>query len=398
MPEQQHYNVVSKYLHWITALIFFGLLFIGFTMTEMDYSENKLAVYALHKSFGLLILILLAMRIIWNFIKPKPKSLKTHTKLEKFFAHAAHIFLYIALLMLPISGWMMSSAGEFTVQFFGLDVPDISQKNEELFNNSRMVHGTFALAVTAVLCAHIAGALKHHFIDKDETLKRMTSRKIEFLGGIIITICIACVFIGIGYSYLPKLKQRAQTEVQTPQAQAESPKIIIQNVPEWEIITELSTLSFTTKQYGQDFSGTFDFNGQIFFDPDNLKDSKALITIDISSIKTGSEDRDKQAKSNEWFDSQSFPIAAFTTDLIERTEDGYIARGILKIRDISKDLDLPFSLKFSEENNESHVQMAGEIELMRLEYNVGQGQWSSTDAIDNMVQIKINLMARLPPE
>ncbi len=396
MPEQQNFHFVSKLIHWITALIFLGLLFVGFFMTEMEFSEDKLALYALHKSFGLLILILLVIRIISRFIITKPKPLSTHNTLEKFLAHAAHVFLYIALLMLPLSGWIMSSAGDFTVQFFGLNVPDIANKNEELFKSSRLVHATFALAVVAVLCAHIAGALKHHFIDKDTTLQRMTSLQMGVKSGALLTAAIALIFLSIGYAYAPKLLKAkpAPLQLQNAEKHIEEQTVHTSDVTKWDILTEQSELSFTATQYGQEFSGTFDFYGQIFFDPNNLTESKAFITIDIASIKTGSEDRDSQAKSDEWFDSLAFPTAHFTSEKFTKTPEGYIAHGTLKIRETEQNIDLPFQLNFTKKDNEEHVHMTGQIEVLRLDYNIGQGQWSSTDAIGNSVKIVVNLMAR----
>ena len=114
------------------------------------------------------------------------------------------------------------------------------------------------------------------------------------------------------------------------------------------------------------------------------------IIIDIASIKTGSYDRDGQAISSDWFNVNEFPRAEFTANNFDDVSDGnYIAYGDILLRGVSMPVELPFSLNI----NEGEADMAAEIVLDRLDFGVGQGQWQSTDAIGNRVEVMIQVKA-----
>lgn len=399
MNELKQYNQLSKLLHWVTALLIFGLLAVGYYMASMDFSEDKLALYALHKSFGLLVLGLVVVRVVWHTICKKPKSLPTHTKIEKSLAHSAHAFLYLALFAIPLSGWVMSSAGDFSIQFFGINMPDIVGKNEALFHDAKNVHEVLAVILAAVVGLHILGALKHHFIDRDTTLKRMTSMRLGLVGGFIFTICIGVAFAPAlfltGNNLLKKLSASDDimyVQEGTVVEVAVSDESAVQ-APDslWNIDHENSHIKFSATQYGQSFEGAFEkFDGEINFDPEDLQNSSVKIIIDIASIKTGSYDRDGQAISSDWFNVNEFPRAEFTANNFDDVSDGnYIAYGDILLRGVSMPVELPFSLNI----NEGEADMAAEIVLDRLDFGVGQGQWQSTDAIGNRVEVMIQVKA-----
>lgn len=399
------YHVVSKLIHWITALLIFGLLAVGFYMGSLDFSEDKLALYALHKSFGLLVLTLVTIRVIWHIIHRKPKSLSTHTKIEKALSHAAHAFLYLAMFALPLSGWVMSSAGDFSIQFFGIDMPDIVSKDEALFRSSREVHEILAIIITGVIGLHILGALKHHFIDRDETLQRMTFKRLGLLGGVGLTILVGVFFSpAVFYTANEILKEFSeehrpslsapehQESQEQPSADTSSSLQTEDTHGEWDIISEQSYIKFSATQYGQTFEGQFhDFDGIINFDPENLDAAFVKILIDIGTIKTGSDDRDSQAVLSDWFDVNAFPKAEFVADNFEIDANGdYVAVSSLTIRGVSSEIALPFSLIIDGDKAE----MNAKISLNRLDFGIGQGQWQSTDAIGGNVDVSIKVEAQ----
>ena len=90
------YGFVLKFIHWATALLILGLLFVGFYMTTLPFGDSKLQIYMLHKSFGLLVLLLVVFRVFWKFLTPKVKHLETHKSWERVLARLTHIFLYFA--------------------------------------------------------------------------------------------------------------------------------------------------------------------------------------------------------------------------------------------------------------------------------------------------------------
>lgn len=399
----EHYHTVSKILHWMTALIILGLLSLGFYMVGLDFSEDKLKLYALHKSFGLLVLLLVFVRVVWHVIKRKPRSLPTHKVWEKALSHAAHMFLYFAMFALPLSGWVMSSAGDFNVQFFGIEMPDLVAKNEEIFKNAGKAHEILALILVVVIGLHMAGAFKHHFIDRDATLSRMSSDKVGLGGGVLLAAFAGLLFLPpvvfVAREVLHEISEEESDGANVPQEFAERVEGVSSNITSdatrWVMDAEKSYIKFEATQYGQTFEGEFKgFTGQIFFDPEKPEQGKVLIEIDIGTIKTGSDDRDKQAVSAEWFDVQVHPRAVFEASSF--TENGagqYIAHGTLTVRGASVSVELPFSLSIEEKDARREARMEAQIILKRLDFGVGQGQWQSTDTIGGDVKIKIRVEA-----
>ena len=188
------YGSLTKIFHWTMALIVIGLLLLGFYLDELSYSANQFTLLKLHKSFGLLLLWLVALRIIWHRLSKKPVSLSTHAKWEKILAKTVHIFLYAALIGMPLSGWIMSMSGGYPVAFFGIEIPALMDKNSQINDISWLIHQYLANALIAGISLHAIGAFKHHFIDKDSTLNRMVFNPKRLF--VFIVIAIFIVFIG----------------------------------------------------------------------------------------------------------------------------------------------------------------------------------------------------------
>lgn len=193
--EVQNYSTVSRVFHWSVALLILGLLGVGFFMEAMERSPLKFEIYGVHKALGMLVIGLGALRIIWRLGSKAPKSLSTYKNWEKWLSKTIHIVLYILIIAMPLSGWIMSSAGGYGVSFFGLfEIPSIVEKNPELGKLANQIHGILAYALLGILGLHLAGALKHHVIDKDATLSRM--------GGNIVFVVIGVLALGAA-AYIP---------------------------------------------------------------------------------------------------------------------------------------------------------------------------------------------------
>ncbi len=165
---------VARFFHWTIALFVIGLLVGGLTMTDMKVSPDKFKLYALHKSFGITVLGLMLLRFAWRGVDPRPQDVPGMAPVVAFAAHAVHRLLYVALIAMPISGWVYNSASNFPLQWFGLiNLPAIVSADKDLKHLAHEVHEFLAWTIIALLLAHVAGALKHHFIDRDDTLRRM---------------------------------------------------------------------------------------------------------------------------------------------------------------------------------------------------------------------------------
>lgn len=171
---ETRYGAVTKSFHWVMALLILTLLAVGLTMEDLEPLKLKLQVYGLHKSFGVLVLILAFVRIAWHIASKKPAFVAGLKAYEKTAARAVHAFLYIAMFGMPVSGWLMSSAAGRTVSFFGLcDLPNFVTENEGLRDTFGTIHEFLGYTLIIGIAAHVAGALRHHFISKDATLRRM---------------------------------------------------------------------------------------------------------------------------------------------------------------------------------------------------------------------------------
>ena len=169
-----HYTATAKLLHWLIALMIFGMLGFGFYMTGLDLSPTKLELYSWHKWAGVTVFLLVLVRLAWR-IGHRPPALPAHMPaIERLAAHAGHHLLYLLMLAIPLSGWLMSSAKGFQTVWFGvLPIPDLLGKDKETGELLALVHKSLNLLFVAVILGHVGAALKHHFIDKDGLLDRM---------------------------------------------------------------------------------------------------------------------------------------------------------------------------------------------------------------------------------
>jgi cytochrome b561 len=169
-----HYTKTAKGLHWLMAVLFFGMLGLGFYMQGLPLSPDKLKLYSWHKWLGVTVFLLALFRIAWRVTHQPPALPSSMPRLMQIAAHAGHHMLYMLMFLIPLSGWLMSSAKGFQTVWFGiLPIPDLLEKNKLLGDLLQTVHVSLNYLFIAVLIGHIGAALKHHFIDKDDILTRM---------------------------------------------------------------------------------------------------------------------------------------------------------------------------------------------------------------------------------
>ncbi len=168
------YGAVGIFFHWVMALLIIGMLALGLYMTSLPVGTQKFRLYGLHKEFGVMILGLVVLRISWWLFNKVPQLPYDMPLWQKLAAHGAHFALYMLMVFMPITGWLMSSASGFPVSFFGLFVmPDLIVPNEYLRVLMAQTHEWLGYAFIAVICVHVLAALQHHFIIKDDILKRI---------------------------------------------------------------------------------------------------------------------------------------------------------------------------------------------------------------------------------
>lgn len=169
----QRYTLPAIGLHWIIALLILIAWPLGAYMHELQLSPTKLKLYSYHKWIGITVLLLFVPRILWRITHRPPAALPMPNWQHKI-AEGTHHLLYLLMLLVPLSGWLMSSAKGFQVVYFGvLPLPDLIAKNEELGDLLKEVHESLNFGLLGLVGLHVAGALKHQIIDRDATLRRM---------------------------------------------------------------------------------------------------------------------------------------------------------------------------------------------------------------------------------
>jgi cytochrome b561 len=168
-----------KILHWLVALLIFGQLVLGWYMTPYQESPEWDQYYYYHKSFGVLIFILVIARLINRSRSEVPELPESLPELDRKMAHVGHIALYVLMFLVPVLGYLMSSSFEYSdgVYLFSLfDVPELLPKSELGFELFNWAHAISAYLLLAIVGLHVAGALKHRFFDSNkdnDVLSRM---------------------------------------------------------------------------------------------------------------------------------------------------------------------------------------------------------------------------------
>ena len=174
-----HYGLVSVLLHWLIALAVFGLFALGFWMVDLSYYSEwyKTAPYW-HKSIGILLALAMIFRLCWRFISPPPKALATHKRWEKQLSAMMQLCLYLGITVLVLSGYLISTEdGRAIAVFTWFEVPSLGALFENQADIAGLVHEYVAYSLILLATLHGLAAVKHHFIDKDHTLKRMFGKK-----------------------------------------------------------------------------------------------------------------------------------------------------------------------------------------------------------------------------
>ena len=175
------YTLTQRLLHWLIALLVFGLLAIGFTFWTLGYDgtvstfgdEMTNQLYKFHKTFGILLLLLMILRVVLRRVSPPPAYDPPLGKAERFVGGSVHLLLYVLLIGMPIGGWLATAAGGYPVQFFDWNLPGFIGKDEQLSETLFQFHGIAGLIVAGLLVLHIGAAMKHWRL-KDGVMRRIS--------------------------------------------------------------------------------------------------------------------------------------------------------------------------------------------------------------------------------
>ena len=171
---RDQWGSISKSLHWLTLLLLVWMAWLGLTMGDLPNGPDKIATYALHKSIGITILVLVLVRIGWRWHAGAPDGVPGTPRWQERIASLTHLALYALLLAMPLSGWILNSASGFPLQWFGLvNLPAIAGKDHDLHELAEDIHEWLFWAMVSLVVLHAAAAFYHHLFQRDTTLIRM---------------------------------------------------------------------------------------------------------------------------------------------------------------------------------------------------------------------------------
>ena len=391
------FGTVSKTFHWLTALLILTLFPLGLIANQMPFETSeqlasKAWMFSLHKTLGVAAFFVALARILWALSQPKPGLLHPDRPLESLAAETVHWLLYGSLVVVPLSGWIHHAA---TTGFapiwwpFGQNLP-LVPKSETLAGTMAGAHWVLTKVLGLSLALHIAGALKHHVIDKDATLRRMWFGQTQVPANsgshihakpIAMALAAWAIALSIGAAlgayapHGPQLQAEALADVQSG----------------WQV--QEGTLSITVTQFGSEVTGTFaDWTAAISFD-ETIQSGKAgevNVTIAIASLTLGSVT--DQAMGPDYFNAMDFPTATYVADIMPVT-DGYEATGTLTIKGQSIPLTLPFGLSIMEDT----AWMIASVNLDRRAFGIGDNM-SDESSLKFNVTTKVELSATRSPE
>jgi cytochrome b561 len=173
-PKDRRYTPTAQALHWLIALLIVLQFVLARMAVALPLGARKLALLAEHKSFGMTVFMLAVIRFAWR-LKNRPPSLPTNMhRVERFLARFTHVSFYVLLVAMPLSGWLMSSAKNYSVSWFGaFSWPNLIAPSETAFSFYKTLHHLLSNLLFAIASLHILAALKHHFWNKDDVLARM---------------------------------------------------------------------------------------------------------------------------------------------------------------------------------------------------------------------------------
>ncbi|RXJ74151.1 cytochrome b [Veronia nyctiphanis] len=165
-------------IHWLVATAVFGLFALGWWMVDLSYYDPWYKTGPdLHKSIGFLLFMTMVARLVMRVFTRKPAPISSHAKWEKLLASKVHIALYLLVFLVMLSGYLISTADGRAISVFGIiDIPATITEIENQEDIAGLIHWYAACTIIALAVLHAAGALKHHLLDKDDTLKRMLGK------------------------------------------------------------------------------------------------------------------------------------------------------------------------------------------------------------------------------
>ena len=364
------YGGVTKGFHWLTALLILTLIPLGWYANQLPYDTDaelarKAWLFSLHKTLGVTAFFVAVLRIVWAMSQPKPGLLNGDRKIESFAAELVHWLLYAALVIVPLSGWLAHAAAQGFAPIwwpFGQGLP-LVPKDVGVEHFFASLHWVATKVLVTALLLHIAGALKHHLIDRDATLRRMLPGEpavgpLPAARSSRLPLVTAAAVWALAVALGAVLAQGSDR-------QAIAAVALEEVASEWTVAD--GSIAITVTQFGSAVSGSFaDWTSAISFDETIPSGDVGSVktTISVPSLTMGSVTQ--QALGADFFDAATYTTAIYDA-VIRHGVDGYEAAGTLRIKETEMPLVLPFNLAV----NGDEAEMRADFTLDRRDFGIG---------------------------
>lgn len=420
------YTTVAIVIHWLIAAAIIFQIILGWRMEDGPKGPTTYALFQLHKSIGITILLLSLFRLGWRLTHRSPPPPAGQPAWERTASRLVHWGFYAIMIGLPLTGWIMVSASRVnipTLLFGALPwphlplLPDLADGAKHVWHEiGEIGHDVLVKLAYLLLALHLGAVAKHQILDRDAVLGHMApgARPGWKEPRAWLAVAGLAAVIAAGYLYMPAVKAQPAAPVEAadeplpteaPVAPAvEPPPAVAAAAPAappaasapqepvaWTV-QKGASLGFEASWSGSAIEGRFTrWTADILFSPDALDRSKLTVSIDMASAATGDDQRDQSLPSGDFFDVANHPKATFSAAKFRKTGEGrYVADGTLTLRGVKKPLSLPFSLKIDGDMATAR----GVTTLDRTAFGVGQGEWASTDEIAAKVKISFSLTAK----
>lgn len=344
------YTRTAISLHWLIAALVFAGWGLGWYMHDLPASPSKLQYYSWHKWIGVTVFMLALVRALWRATHAPPPLPATTAPWQVRAARVSHFLFYLLLLALPLSGWLMSSAKGFQTVYLGLvPLPDLLAKDKALGETLEEVHEVLGVALAWLVVLHVAAAAKHHFVDRDQVLRRM------------LPVLLAALLLGAAAA--AGTVDAAKSEV-----------------------------SATFRQMNVQVEGQFTaFRGAVVFDPADPAAATARLEVDTASFDLGAEEYNEEVRGKEWFDSKTHPRATFVSSRVAAAgSDRFTVEGTLTLKGKARAIVVPVTV-VPADGGRSYE---GQFTVSRKAYDIGDAEWD--EVLEDPVVVRFRIVTAHP--
>lgn len=394
------YGWAARAFHWTVAVLILTALGLGLYADSLprggeDQLQAIFAAFSIHKTAGVAVLIIASARILWTLCQIRPRPLHPERRLETLLAETVHWALWIGMIIMPLSGWLLHSAapGGFSriLWPFGQRLPMVPE-DAALAEGFARFHEIGWWVLAALIALHVAGALKHVLIDRDHTLARMAGNPDRLpeppapqMSPGLQHLLAACAALAI-WGGLAALSGQAEAEAEAAAEPTTQSAAASTAASGWAV--QQGTLDIQVKQGGNDVAGQFaKWQAAIDYAPET-QTGRIDVTIDIASLTLGSVTG--TATGPDFLNAAAHPTASFQAEILPPAAEGqpHTARGTLTIAGKSIQADLPFALTLDGDA----AKASGTMQVDRRDFGIGAG-YGDESTVGFAVAISFDLTA-----